>query len=185
MDKVRALLDLRDQIVDAGRAEGREAWFFPDYQGVKGYLGTMPIVFAGPNPSTGHFPQKSDKFLYDNLQSFGFAEAHLTDCIKYRATNNEILALKKATSFKCDEGLMLGQRAYFLREIEIIRPSILVAMGNTAAEILAGWLQDDPRLVKMLHYKKPARFNQIADHNRFVEDLNHIRKVFGSPGGCY
>lgn len=187
MDKTAALLELQERIVAAERALGQEAWFFPEYAGVKGYLGTAEVFFVGPNPSTGRFPQKSDIFLYDHLRAFGFADAHLSDCIKYHLSNNEVQALKKADALKSDGALLRSQRNYFLREVEIIRPRLVVAMGDLAHEILEGWLQGGPRLLKMIHYKKPVRFKQEPDRIQFLKDLRQMQEAFDgpppSPGG--
>lgn len=141
MDKTLALLQLQIRITVAERASGQEAWFFPEYAGVKGYLGVGALFFVGPNPSTGRFPQRSDRFLYDHLRAYGFADAHITDCIKYHLSNKEVEALRRSGALKSDGALLRSQEGYLFEEIEILRPRLLVAMGDLAYEILTGWLQ--------------------------------------------
>ena len=45
----------------------KTAWFYPEYNGVKGYLGTSKLIFAGINPSYGQFPSKPVSFFYDAI----------------------------------------------------------------------------------------------------------------------
>lgn len=79
------LRNLRSEIIDKiFKKRWEDVWFFPSYNGVKGYLGTQDIIFLSINPSTGVFPSWHDKQYYRQLRRYGFADAHLADVFKQR-----------------------------------------------------------------------------------------------------
>lgn len=91
MKKRLSLLELRRKIVLKEEVEGwREVWFFPQYKGVKGFLGTQDIMFVGLAPSTGSFPSRSGDFLYEQLKEHGFGNAHITDIVKIRMLGSAV-----------------------------------------------------------------------------------------------
>ena len=80
----------------------KTAWFFPEHNGVQGYLGIARLIFAGINPSYGQFPTKPVRFFYDCLNEFGLHNVHITDIIKSRMSNNQLVELKSgACSSNC------------------------------------------------------------------------------------
>ena len=95
---------------------------FPEYEGVKGYLGTQDIIFLSINPSTGVFPSWFDKQYYRQLKLNGFTNAHLTDVFKQRAKDWQILAE--------DRDIKEEAKRFLLKEIRIINPVLIVLVGK-------------------------------------------------------
>ncbi len=66
----QSLLKLRSDIIDkCYKDKWIDVWFFPEYNGVKGYLGTQNLIFIGLNPSYNQFPDKYTEFFYKQLNS--------------------------------------------------------------------------------------------------------------------
>jgi uracil-DNA glycosylase len=170
--KARRLARLRARIVrDLYLAEWCEVWFFPRLAAVQGWQGTLDIMFIGLNPSLGHFPSAGDQLLYRHLARNGFARAHLTDVIKERAAGLAVSRIER------DAERMRRYRRYLLAEIAIIRPRLIVAMGDRARDILTKcWLRSDPRLRHLPHYA--ARFPTPATRRRFGAELARIRRDY-------
>jgi hypothetical protein len=62
--KAHRLARLRARIVrEVYLAEWRDVWFFPAFEGVRGWQGTQDIMFVGLNPSTGRFPDSACRLL--------------------------------------------------------------------------------------------------------------------------
>ena len=74
-------------ITEKSEKIGKEAWFYPEYKGVKGFLGEQDIFLMGLNPSSGIFPSHKDKLLYSLLKEKELENIHITDLIKTRALN--------------------------------------------------------------------------------------------------
>ena len=130
-EKRRMLARLRERIVrDVCLNDWRDIWFFPRRDGVEGWRGTQRIMFIGLNPSTGRFASKYDRYFYAQLKRQRFGHAHLTDAIKERAVADKVKTIRS------DAPRMERYRRYLLKEIEIIRPRRIVALGRTAHDIL-------------------------------------------------
>jgi len=85
MEKKLSLQELRRKIVLKLEVDDwHEVWFFPPYNGLKGFLGTQDIILVGLAPSTGHFPSRYDRIFYEQLKKHGFGNAHITDIAKVR-----------------------------------------------------------------------------------------------------
>lgn len=109
---------------------------------VRGFLGAAPIIFVGERPSTGKFPTHADRLLYRLLEKFGIPDAHLTDIIKSRA--------KVTDEYPAD---LNPHRLIFSREIEIVRPKKIIAMGGKAYRALQfGFSNLGVKIVQTLHY---------------------------------
>ena len=164
---------MRARIVrDLYLAQWHEVWFFPAHGGVHGWQGTLDILFVGLNPSTGRFPSVADRLLYRHLARNGFGRAHLTDLIKERAAGPAVSAIER------DVERMRRYRHYLLAEIEIVRPRLIVAMGDRAYDILTKcWLLSDARLRQIPHYA--ARFPTAATRRRFGAVMARIRREYG------
>jgi hypothetical protein len=71
--KLVALKRIRGEVIDKIYKEHwEEVWFFPEYKqvpGVKGFLGTDPILFVSINPSFGTFPSGPDHFLLSKSET--------------------------------------------------------------------------------------------------------------------
>ena len=124
MTKRQKLLKLRSLIIDKIlKARWEDVWFLPEYEGVKGYLGTKDILFLSINPSTGTFPSRVDKRYYKQLKQNEFKNAHLTDVFKQRATEWKKLAK--------DKDLVNEAKKFLEEEIKIIKPKLIVLVGKT------------------------------------------------------
>jgi len=119
--------------------DGYKVWFWPKQDSVEGFLGTSPVIVAGLNPSLGRPPRrsrekkKSDDFFYGCLRKEGLANAHITDLIKIRATRSDTPPLFY------NPRISRLHRRYFRKEVTIIKPAVLVALGRNALEVLRGW----------------------------------------------
>jgi len=76
------LEELKEQIEMYAKEIKQEAWFYPEYEGVKGFSGIQDIIFLGLNPSSGVFPSEKDRVFYKLLKEKGLEYSHLTDLIK-------------------------------------------------------------------------------------------------------
>jgi len=85
-NKQKQLEKLRKKIINR---VNKDVWFYPEYEGIKGYLGTQNLVFIGPNPSYNKFPTRHTNFFYEQLKINRFKNAHLTDLVKIRTFNKD------------------------------------------------------------------------------------------------
>jgi len=123
----KKLIELKEQ------AKEDLTFFYPEFNGVKGFSGTEDVFFISSKPSMGDFPPKSIKkapmparalikFL-GLLKKYGFANAHLTDIIKTRSDAcNKINKLPKK---EVELNLKILQD-----EIDLLKPKILVPVGS-------------------------------------------------------
>lgn len=100
-------------------------WLFPTRKKVQGFMGTSPVMLVAERPSTGNFGGPSDSLLYAILEKSGAANSHLTDVIKSRG--------KVGEPYPEDMG---PHRQVFDREVEIVRPHLIVAFGQKVYDLL-------------------------------------------------
>jgi len=186
--KVSALADLRVEIIqEVTIKQWRDAWFFPPSngyrdvpQGICGWQGTGDIFLVGLNPSTGQFPNEADRFLYGELRDNQLGEAHLTDVIKLRATESEVKLMLK------NQNLMREQRDYFLEEIDILAPRLIVPMGKQATDALTTWLPGSEMMRPIPHYSPRIRSQENLE--RFRVALRAVGMEYqgtaARPGGA-
>ena len=140
-----------------------EVWFYPDVTNpqsegyselknteVKGFSGTQDIILLGLNPSSGTFPSFEDKLLYKLLREKGIENIHVSDFVKVRAKNKEVT--KKLFD---NEFLMKKQAEFFQREIEILKPKIIIPMGKKCKTLLKKYLPEIKKkykIIGVLHY---------------------------------
>lgn len=145
--KKQRLLRLRSDIIDkCYKEKWIDTWFFPEYKGVKGYLGTQNIIFIGLNPSYGQFPDKYCEFFYEQLKQNGFQNAHITDIVKIRQKNRSV------NDLFTDKDVMKEQIDFLIKEFEIIKPKITIALGNRCYYELKKYFDRDLNIVKIRHY---------------------------------
>lgn len=115
------------------------SWLFPTVGEVQGFLGTGPIMFVAERPSTGHgYP----KVLYSLLEKCGVADGHVTDLIKSRG--------RVGDPYPDDIG---PHRRVFDRELAIVRPRLIVAMGQKVYDLLQFSLAGSGiRIRPVMHY---------------------------------
>ena len=102
-----------------------DAWLFPTRGLVQGFLGNGPVMFVAERPSTASFNNKPAILLYSLLEKHGVSDAHLTDVIKTRG--------KGGQPYPED---MAPHRHIFDREVEIVKPSIMIALGQKVYDLL-------------------------------------------------
>ena len=166
------LNQLRRQIIEElCIKKWRDAYFFPEHDGVKGWRGNARIMFVGLNPSMGTFPSKADVMLYKTLSRHGLGNAHLTDLMKIRLSGSHV-----AESFAIPE-LVDIHKAYLAKEVRILRPHTIVAFGKKTFDLLQEWLPGEfrPRVVQVHHYSWAHRYGK---RDVFVRDMNRIKKRF-------
>jgi uracil-DNA glycosylase len=147
-----------------------DVWFFPKSDGVNGWGGTDQVMFIGLNPSSGRFPSRATDLFYRELKRHGFGNAHLTDVFKIRSTPAELKSIR-------DNATLVGlHREYLSKEIDILKPDLLVALGDDTFKILQSWLGPirRPRLVKIHHYSWASRYKK---HRILSEDMKGIKRL--------
>ena len=179
-EKRKRLEDLRVRIVrELYLDEWRDVWFFPPFEGVAGWRGTQRVMFVGLAPSTGRFPTEADRSsnparrLYAQLKRHGFGRARLTDVIKERAVGRDVEEIER------NKARMERYRRYLLKEIEIIQPRLIVAMGHRAYRILSDWrdrLGSEAPVMRIPHYS--VRFPSAATRRRFTAKVTEIRRRY-------
>jgi len=170
--KQQRLLELETRMKEqfAKDCPGSHLWFFKDDSGtVAGYLGTEPVAFVGQRPSTGR-GGTSKAFVggfYGRLAEYGFANAHVTDIVK--------------------EGMEAGTPSweqvernwpYFLEELEIIEPKVLVALGGWVFDTLQQRLNSFMPLVRFTHYSYRFRSKQKREDDLHA-DFQRLRAMLG------
>ncbi len=169
MNRARALLELRRAIIEELYIERwREVWFFPEYDGVKGWSGIEPIMFVGLNPSTGRFPSKADRLFYRALKRNGLADAHITDLLKIRADAASVRDVFRNTE------LIRTHKEWLMREVNLLQPRLIVALGHRTLMELKEWLPQRwrSRIAKIHHYSWAKRWR---GEKVFGEDMASIR----------
>jgi hypothetical protein len=154
------------------------AWFFPPYNGVKGFLGTDKTVIVALNPSYGKFPSRGDIFLYKCMKEYGFENAHLTDIIKHKLTGSEYTKLKKNSQLF---NQILEENVRWLkREITILAGDVkIVAIGKEAYDILNKYFKKNLVNIVLPHYswvERYAKSGRIKKRLRFKKVFNAIKK---------
>jgi hypothetical protein len=119
----------REQLLELARVIDSHAdwWRFPDEDVVQGFLGTGPIFIVGIRPSKSEWGPNHPhrRFFYDLLARVGAANAHLTDIYKRRGHSKDI-EVEAEEDFQ--EHLL-----FFQKEIEILCPTLIIAMGVEAS----------------------------------------------------
>ena len=164
--KSKKLENLRRKIIeDCSIKDWRDVWFYPEYRGVKGWMGTQDIIFVGSNPSYNVFPTKYTDFFYKQLKVNGFDKAHLTDLIKIRSTNTD--------AEKIIQDNLKSQTEYLQEELEIVKPKLIVVMGNRCQQFFEKL--DCKEYISITHYSA-IRFPKNKE--KFIKEMKDIRKRY-------
>jgi len=162
----KKLENLRRKIIeDCSIKSWQDVWFYPEYRGVKGWMGTQDIIFVGSNPSYNVFPTNYTNFFYKQLKANGFDKAHLTDLIKIRSTN--------ADADRIIQDNLESQTKYLQEELEIVKPKLIVVMGNRCQQFFEEL--DYKEYITIIHYSS-IRFPR--NEERFIKDMRGIRKRY-------
>lgn len=173
--------EARDRIVTILLYDrGRQVYFWNRRYGVAGWSGTDPIFIVGSYPSRSFFPTDADIFFYGELRANWLNNAHLTDVLKASASPKDFDVLR------ADADVMQESKFCLAREIEIIRPRLVVVMGDKARKLIEDWLPDlrrasdlDPSdVVYISHYT--AGFYPGKSHMRaqFQQEIRAVAKKF-------
>jgi hypothetical protein len=130
-------------------------WRFPADGPVRGFLGTGPLFIVGDQPSTSSWESSHPhrRGFYGLLTSLGAGNAHLTDLYKKRGSAG---ALRNGLPDDFAEHV-----GFFRRELEILRPTRVVALGNDADRLLRVHVPEIvPKLTKMWHFGYAVRFGR-------------------------
>ena len=163
---------MRKEIIEEFFIKGRkDVWFYPEYEGVMGYLGTQDIAFVSSNPGCSCFPTSYDKVFYKVLKDMGFENAHLTDVLKIRAKGEDVDKYFK------DRALLDKNLEYLSREFEIIQPKLVVAVGERAERILCRRFPS-MRIHRIMHYSYLRYFKEGERYPRYREEVEHVKRTY-------
>lgn len=133
-------------------------WRFPEEWPIRGFLGNGPLFIVGDQPSTSPWDllHPNRRAFYDLLLRLGLSNAHLTDLYKKRGRSG---ALKRGLPADFEIHLKL-----FRDEIEILRPTRIVALGREAHNLLKTNVPEImPILRRMWHFAYAVRYRRIAE----------------------
>ncbi|MDO9528977.1 MAG: uracil-DNA glycosylase family protein [Syntrophales bacterium] len=156
MVSVREQLLVLASIIDSHR----DWWRFPTEDQVQGFLGDDPLFIVGDQPSTSPWKQShpNRRAFYDTLYGIGASRAHLTDLYKRRGRSGELRGEELPEDFK-------DHLKFFEREIDIVRPKRIVALGNVAYELLFKYLPGiRGMLSRMWHFSYVVRAKKVHEY---------------------
>ena len=146
-----ALIELANEIRDH-----QDWWQFPTEHPIQGFLGTSSIVIVGDQPSTSLWPEShpNRRAFYNTLRKAEASDAHLTDLYKKRGLASELR-----------DGLprdFANHLSFFRRELEILKPTRVVAVGWLAFDLLFHHVTEiRPILGKMWHFSYVTRSGKL------------------------
>lgn len=163
LDELKADMEADPDIDD-------DLFFFPEHRGVYGYWGTGSVWFVGEKPSKGGpgFPDSAVNLLYDTLGEFGFQNAHITDLTKERGG-------VPPDGIPADE--IARMRPYFQREIDILKPKVLIAMSRNVEKGLKFMAATDGIEIGYVHHYSWA--DGRGDREVFIEGVKEYAEKFG------
>jgi len=137
-------------------------WLFPpDEFGVNGFFGTGDVIFICPRPSTGSFDDPASKLFYQLLRKHDFSNAHITDMVKCRSKAGKVSEKERKNCVN-----------FLMKEVEILRPRTIVAVGNDVYNELKGRFHD---IIKVLHYSAAFRWNKAEILEEQLEEIARRR----------
>jgi len=160
----------------------KTAWFYPEYNGVNGYLGTARLIVAGINPSYGQFPSRPVSFFYDCLSEYGLHNLHITDIIKSRMSNSQLVELKRNKELYNE--ILEKNIKWLKREIKIIDRDLnvkIVGIGKDAHDILKSYFDDKVSDMWMHHYAWVESYGEDSRREKrkiFKKEIQEIKKDY-------
>lgn len=168
------LKELKESIENYAKGIKEEVWFYPEYAGVMGFSGMQDIILLGLNPSSGSFPSKKDELLYNLLKEKGLEYIHITDLIKVRAKN------RYATDLFTNSELMKKQTDFFSDELNLIKPKIIIAMGEQCNNLLKQFfpkIEKGYKVFQIKHYGR-VRFEGYKVFKEISKQLDEIKEEY-------
>jgi hypothetical protein len=143
-------------------------WFFPEEQFVHGFLGTGKIFIVGDQPSNDPWEKSHPhrRAFYDLLAAENAGDCHLTDLYKRRGPAGQ---LRSHLPKDFDEHLRV-----FRREVELLRPTTIIAMGWDAHRLL---LARTPEFKKIL--RRVWHFG-VVRHGKLTEFQARLRSALAA-----
>jgi hypothetical protein len=125
-------------------------------------------MVVGERPTMRNSAGPSDRLLYGTLEKCGILDAHLTDLIKTRGRAKE--------RYPDD---LEPHRCVFDREIEIIKPRLIITLGGKVYDLLQFYLAGRRiggrriHLEPISHYSYAVRWGKSAQfENEMQEAIN-------------
>jgi hypothetical protein len=147
------------------RCSKNRFWNFPEYNGVKGFLGDKTYIFVCSQPHKGVFDPSSipgDKRLYNYMKKYHFSNSHLTDLVKCRGPKGKDLTDSEITN--CIRWLK--------QEIEIANPRAIIAVGKKSFH---GLMQQNIRPVVMIHH-----YSAQISNEAYEEEFRTLREYLNA-----
>jgi hypothetical protein len=145
-------------------------WLFPAQDPVQRFMGTDPVFFVGDQPSRSEWPpdHPNRQAFYGHLQKVGLPNAHLTDLYKKRGACG---ALRAGLPDDFHDHVRL-----FRREIEILQPTRIVALGHLAYRLLMQHVVElRPVLRRIWHFSYVVRYGKLSYY-----EANMRRAIWGA-----
>lgn len=134
-------------------------WIFPTEDPIQGFMGTDPIFIVGDQPSRSEWTHShpNRRAFYGLLKNVGLPDVHLTDLYKKRG---ECSALRSGLPADFHEHVSL-----FRREIEILQPRRIVALGQLAYQLLMQHVADlRPVFRRSWHFAYAVRTGKLLEY---------------------
>jgi len=173
--------------IKADHPPSSDWWFFPEEEETKvqGFLGTGRIFIVGDQPSRDDwsFKHPHRRAFYQVLQEENACDCHLTDFYKRRGYRSE---LKNGFDgvIHCDS---LKHIEIFHEEVELLRPSAILAMGRIAERLLSTYTKYSHQYIVhfgVISHAENER-DRIAQRLKFETSLRTaIRQVRASVLTC-
>lgn len=154
-------LSKRNQLLEMALViDSHPDWFrFPTEKVVEGFLGTDLIFIVGDQPSTSKWnvDNRNRRGFYDTLTKVGLANAHLTDLYKRRGSSSE---LKSRIPSDLSEHVK-----FFRKEIELLNPTLVLALGELAYQFLALFTPELKSMLKQVwHFSYAVRYGKLLEY---------------------
>jgi hypothetical protein len=153
-------------------------WFFPeelsdhtDKDSVHGFLGTGKIFIVGDQPSCSDFSYEHEhrRAFYNLLKEEWAGDCHLTDFYKRRGCCSEL----KNGFDPIRHRDSIEHMEVFRREVELLRPSTILAMGRIAECLLKTYTDYSIKFIVhfgVMGYAKDER-DKLVKRSEFEKSL--------------
>lgn len=157
---------MEEELEKLRRGMSSDWWTFPTEGAIRGFMGTGPIFLVGDQPSMDQWPidHPSRRAFYGTLQKVGLSNAHLTDFCKRRGVCSE-LRNKPLT-----ENELKVHLAVLRKEIEILQPKRIVAVGELAQELLSRHLPEHKPIPRMWHFSYVVRSKRLSEYAKNMRE---------------
>jgi len=120
------------------------------------FVAEMPTI---PPKKIGWFPEDNFSHLADLFEKFGLGGSYVTDIVKTSARAG------RPTQKQIDKYF-----PFLEREIELLKPKLIVALGNNAFEILKNKLGTKYHIETIWHPAYVSRYNRWQKYENQIKD---------------